>query len=250
MRIYNAARCFLAALLFPQACVICGAWVINPQFSPLCRACRDTLETHDCPTCYYCGLGLPGSLSEEHSTCSLCRSGPRSFDWARSTGPYEGQLRDVIRKYKFDGFQRLAYPLADRLVEAYSAKRDEFEATCIVPVPLHPKRRRERGFDQTLALSRVLGSRLRLPVIPVVRRVRHTLPQFGLDRMERKKNVEKAFQILDPPRISGARLLLVDDVMTTGATVDEICSLLREATQVREIMVLTVARVQLFRDGF
>jgi len=250
MRIYNAARCVLAALLFPQSCVMCGAWVINPQFSPLCRACLDKLETHDCPTCFYCGLGLPGSLSDAHSVCALCHSGPRSFDWARSAGPYEGRLRDVIRKYKFDGFQRLAYPLAERMVEAYSSNQDQFEASCIVPVPLHPKRRRERGFDQTLALSRVLASRLGLPVFRIVRRVRHTLPQFGLDRQERKKNVERAFQVSDVDCVAGARLLLIDDVMTTGATVDEICRLLREATEVREIMVLTAARVQLFRDWF
>jgi ComF family protein len=250
MRIYNAARCFLAALLFPQACVICGEWVVNPHFSPLCRGCLDRLEAHDCPTCYYCGLALPGSLSDVHSVCALCRAGPRSFDWARSAGPYEGQLRDVIRKYKFDGFQRLAYPLAERMLQAYSSNQEQFEASCIVPVPLHPKRRRERGFDQTLTLSRVLGSRLRLPVLPVVRRVRHTLPQFGLDRSERKKNVRRAFQVSGAEWIAGARLLLLDDVMTTGATVDEICRLLRETTQVREIMVLTVARVQLFRDWF
>jgi len=230
--------------------VTCGAWVINPQFSPLCDGCLHQLESHDCPTCYYCGLGLPGSLSEAHSVCALCRSGAPSFDWARSTGPYEGQLRDVIRKFKFDGFQKLAYPLAERMVEAYSLNLEQFQASCIVPVPLHPKRKRERGFDQTLTLCRVLASRLRLPVVPVVRRVRHTLPQFGLDRLERKKNVEKAFQVSDAAEIAGARLLLVDDVMTTGATVDEICKLLRETSQVREIMVLTVARVQLFRDWF
>ncbi len=230
--------------------MICGTWVVNPQFSPLCRSCFDNLEVHACPTCYYCGLDLPGSLSEVDTVCGLCRAGPRSFDWARSAGPYEGKLRDVIRKYKFDGFRRLAYPLAERIVQAYSSNLDQFAADCIVPVPLHPKRRRERGFDQTLALSRVVASRLKLPVIPAVRRIRHTLPQFGLDRLERKKNVEKAFRVSEVDGVAGTRLLLIDDVMTTGATVDEICRLLRETSQVREIMVLTVARVQLFRDWF
>jgi len=182
--------------------------------------------------------------------CALCRAGERSFDWARSTGPYEGKLRDVIRKFKFDGFRRLAYPLARRLANEYSFHRGPFTADSLVPVPLHRRRKRERGFDQTLALARILGSQLGLPVLRAVRRVRYTAPQFGLDRLERTKNVRGAFKISCDERVAGRRPLLVDDVMTTGATVSEICSLLRKEGHAQEIMVLTVARAQLFRDGF
>ncbi|HXK58644.1 MAG TPA: ComF family protein [Acidobacteriota bacterium] len=250
MKIFNAARCFLGALLFPQTCVVCGTWVINPQFSPLCRTCLNSLETHQYPACYYCGAAVPGSLSDLEAVCGPCRSETRLFDWARSTGPYEGKLREVIRKYKFDGYRRLAYPLAARLANTYLSERHQFQADFIVPVPLHWRRKRERGFDQTLALARVLGARLGLPVLKAVRRVRHTLPQFGLDRVERKKNVERAFRISGVGHRAGARLLLIDDVMTTGATINEICRLFRETGEVDEIMVLTVARAQLVRDWF
>jgi ComF family protein len=248
MRLYDAAVCFCQALLFPQDCVLCGAWVANRDFSPLCHACASALPGHVPPICRYCGIGLAASLSDEHAVCSACRAQRHGFDFARSTGPYEGALRELIRKYKFEGYRRLAGPLVERLAGLCARERDLLQADIIAPAPLHPKRKRERGFDQTLLLSRLLSRRLGIPVFRGLRRIRHTAPQFGLDQRERARNVRGAFALQEKSRIAGARVLVLDDVMTTGATVDEICRILREQAAPERIMALTIARVPLTRS--
>jgi ComF family protein len=250
MRIYRAARRLCQALVFPQACVLCDRWVANTDLSPLCRLCSSTLESPDSPHCHYCGLGLPGSLDPVHSVCSFCREPGHAFDNARSTGPYQGRLRDVIRKFKFEGWRRLAWPLAARLEEVYRSDPLGFAADWVVPVPLHSRRKRERGFDQTLLLTQVLGGRLRLPLFTGLRRTRYTCPQFGLDRHERAKNLQGAFVVEGAEQLAGTSVLLVDDIMTTGATADEICALIRSHVRVDRLLVLTVARAPLLRPAF
>jgi ComF family protein len=193
------------------------------------------------PICYRCGLPIPGSLSESYGFCSICREGGSAvYDEARSWGLYEAELRRVIQAFKFDGHLRLAEPLSDLLrqcQEEYSSAAD-----CIVPVPLHPKRRRERGFDQTLLLARSLSAKMRVPLLRCVRRRRNTVPQFGLNHRERRRNIKGAFELTSRQEVEGSRILIVDDVMTTGATVEEICRVLKRANP-EAIGVLTVARV-------
>lgn len=175
------------ALLFPQDCVTCGKWVLNADFSPLCGGCFLLLERLSPRICYCCGIPLPGNLLEVFGICSQCRSQRAGFDFARAYGPYEGKLRQVIRKLKFEGFQQLAHPLAALLEKCYQQSRLELQPNWIVPVPLHPRRKRERGFDQTLLLSRLLSRKLEVPVFRGLRRVRHTVPLFGLTIGERNK---------------------------------------------------------------
>jgi ComF family protein len=141
----------------------------------------------------------------------------------------------------------LAPPLAASLEQVFSAERDLLQADWIVPAPLHPKRKRERGFDQTLLLARLLSASLRIPVFSGLQRIRHTAPQFGLDHEERTKNVRGAFALSGGEKISGGTILVLDDVMTTGATINEICRLLHEGASPKRIVALTVARVSLTR---
>ncbi len=131
--------------------------------------------------------------------------------------------------------------MAERLVQS----RLEIDFDWIVPVPTHPRRRRERGYDHTALLAKGLSRRLNLPVFKGVRRIRHTAPQFGLDRADRRGNLRGAFAVSRPERLRGASILLVDDVMTTGATVDEISRTLRRDAGVAGIVVLVVARPRL-----
>lgn len=245
MTISEFLRKSCQAVFFPQHCVLCSQGVLNADFSPLCRPCLGRLERLPRRICYYCGTPLPGNVLEEFAACARCRSGLFPFEFARSCGPYEGKLREVIRKFKFEGFRHLAHPLAHLLEESYRESRLEFDPDWMVPVPLHRRRRRQRGFDQTLLLCRILSRRLGATVFRDLRRVRHTPPLFGLDTAERQRALRGAFSLAQADRLANCNLLLVDDVMTTGATVQEICRLFRREAKPARIMVLTVARVPL-----
>jgi len=234
------------ALFYPQACVLCQAWVSNPDLSPLCRHCFLALEPLERRICFYCGTPLPGDLFQIQGICSQCRSCGTAFDFARAYGCHRGKLGSVIRKFKFSGHQRLGHPLAELQATCYKNSGLDLEPDWIVPVPLHAQRKRERGFDQTLILSRALSRRLEIPVFRGLSRIQPTAPQSGLNLQERQRNVRDAFRLSQADRLSQRKVLLVDDVMTTGTTISEICQLLRKESTIHRIVVLTVARVQLY----
>jgi len=233
------------ALFFPQACVLCQKWVLNPDWSPLCQGCLLRLEPLGRRICYCCGIPLPGNVLAIHGTCSQCRTLGKPFDFARAYGNYQGELRSLIHKFKFGHHQRLSHPLAALLQHCYERSGLDLEPDWIVPVPPHLRRRRERGFDQTLILSRALSQRLKTPVLKGLFRVKPTVPQSGLNLQERLKNLRHAFRLSQADRFSDQNIVLVDDVMTTGTTISEICRLIRMETRIRTILVLTVARVPL-----
>ena len=144
--------------------------------------------------------------------CALCRSGLRGFDAAYSFGAYEGVLRELIHLYKYGKVRTLAPPLSGLLAQALP--RDEaFDAA--VPVPLYWRRRLQRGFNQAELLARGLSRRTGIPVVKALGRVRPTPTQAGLSNSARRQNVVKAFRARS---VQGKRILLIDDVMTTGAT--------------------------------
>jgi ComF family protein len=151
------------------------------------------------------------------------------------------ELSKIIQELKFHGRRNLVNLLGPLLISAFfeSWGRDEFDL--VVPVPLHPKRRRDRGFNQSELLARSLARQIAVPVGRSLIRVRPTLPQVGLTDSERKENVRKAFRCPHPQQISKKRVLLVDDVMTTGATVASAARALLDGGALR-VSVLTVAR--------
>ncbi|MBI4444642.1 MAG: ComF family protein [Acidobacteria bacterium] len=223
---------------------------MNDSFSPLCITCNKKLEKLKGPCCRFCGVPLPGSILIQWGICSSCRSLPPPYDVARAYGPYEGRLRAVIREFKFHGWPRLSIPLASLLEEA-GGNSDLFPADWILAVPLHPRRRRERGFDQTLLLAKALSTRLKIPVFTGLRRVRWTQPQFGLEPAARQRNVDGAFQLCQGEALGSRRLILIDDVLTSGATVSELSRLLRTSAKPERISVLTLARTPaLFLNGW
>jgi len=168
--------------------------------------------------------------------CALCRSGLRGFDAAYSFGTYEGVLRELIHLYKYGRVKTLARPLSGLLAQALP--RDEaFDAA--VPVPLYWRRRLQRGFNQAELLARGLSRRTGIPVIRALRRLRPTPAQAGLSNSARRENVSQAFGARG---VQGKRILLIDDVMTTGATAASCAAALKQA-DARRVSLLTVARV-------
>jgi ComF family protein len=175
--------------------------------------------------------------------CALCRSGLRGFDAAYSFGAYEGVLRELIHVYKYGKVRTLARPLSGLLVQALP--RDEaFDAT--VPVPLYWRRRLQRGFNQAELLARGLSRRTGIPVVKALGRVRPTPTQAGLSNSARRQNVAKAFRSRS---VQGKRILLIDDVMTTGATAAS-CALALKQAGARRVALLTVARVDRRMEGW
>jgi competence protein ComFC len=175
--------------------------------------------------------------------CALCRGGLRGFDAAYSFGAYEGVLRELIHLYKYGRVRTLAPPLSALLARALP--RDEaFDAT--VPVPLYWRRRLQRGFNQAELLARGLSRRTGIPVVKALGRVRPTPTQAGLSNSSRRQNVARAFRSRS---VQGKRILLIDDVMTTGATAAS-CALALKQAGARRVALLTLARVDRRMDGW
>lgn len=189
------------------------------------------------PVCRRCGKPLRGA-PDLVFTCIPCRHRRTSFSCARAAGIYDGPLRDAIHALKFGRCQALAEPLG-RLMAEVAATDSRLRADLVVPVPLHPRRRRERGFNQAELLADEMAAYLRLPVqADLLRRARPTKSQIELSRGARRDNVRAAFAA--DGRCGPGRVLLVDDVMSTGFTAGECARTLR-AAGAREVAVVTAA---------
>jgi ComF family protein len=228
----------LAVLLAPR-CVVCGDALDRPTLGPVCPACWNSIRPLTPPLCDLCGDPLPTwrVVSVPLARCPRCRRVRRPLDRSRAIGLYEGALRSIVHALKYEGRRSLARPLgammrtrcADVLLDADLA----------VPVPLHPSRRRERGFNQADDLARHVG----LPIANALRRVRRTPPQADLPASRRHGNVKDAFAAgKEVQLVLGRVVVLIDDVSTTGATLDA-CALVLKESGAREVRALTAARV-------
>ena len=237
--LYDAAL----ALLYPQACAICGRSVDERRNGVACEACwRRTRVFNGGETiCWKCGAFSAGIVSEESREDVRCRRCEReSFTASRACGAYEGALRAMVLELKRS--PHLPKRLALLLREA-QGRAPLHEATRIVPVPLHAERLRERGFNQAAALGLALASLSGLPLDEesLVRTTHTERHRAGMDARARRESVAGAFDVARPRLISGERILLIDDVLTTGATVSASADALL-AAGAREVFVLTVAR--------
>ncbi len=231
----------LMDLLFPPRCQVCGELCDDP----LCATCMEDVEFITDPVCPYCGQAVqpgwpPGRL------CAECRDG-RAVSGARAAGFYAGTLRDAVRRFKFDGRTRLAEPLAEMLVVVVRREVDESglplgDCAALVPVPLHPARLQWRGFDQARMLCERMAEAVAMPVwTDVLARIRNTTPQTELRGSSRRENVLGAFEARRGFKLRGRSILLVDDVFTTGATIEECARELRRAGAAA-VYALTVCR--------
>jgi len=218
----------------------------------LCTACRSQYAEITTPMCLHCGLPFESSHGIDH-LCGDCVTQPPSYAEARAAGIYQGALKSTIHQLKYKGREHLARPLG-RLLWATLRKywaADQFDS--VVPVPLHPYRLRKRGFNQAQALlvewpRLAMRDGLRQPaewIAPrLLVRYRPTEPQTGLKRDRRMENLRRAFRVTDRQRIRSHSVLVVDDVLTTGATADACVRTLLNAGA-RSVRVLTLARALL-----
>ena len=220
----------LLDLLFPPRCAGCrhpGGW--------LCPECREGIERVTGRLCLCCGL----PVGRSDRLCAVCRLTPPSIDGIRSAAYFEGVLREAIHRYKYHGTRALARPLGRLMADAWSA--NGVAGDVLIPVPLHSTRMRERGFNQATLLARELGSAVGLPIDTAsLVRVRATAPQINLDALSRWKNVEGAFRCLNEGA-AGRRVVLIDDLCTTGATLSA-CSIALRAAGASSVWAYTLAR--------
>lgn len=221
-------------LFFPPHCAGC-----QRIGHLLCPHCLETMRPLTVPLCQHCGtpLPVPGAI------CAICQHQRLALDGLRSLHLHQGPLRSAIHALKYIGQQRLAEPLGQLLAEAFTHYGLHSEA--IIPLPLHVQRQRERGFNQACLLARICAERLRLPCLNnFVIRQRATRAQVGLNAYQRRQNVAGAFALapgVQPGTLPYRSVLLIDDVCTTGATL-EACAALLYSAGLRKIQALVLAQ--------
>lgn len=232
------------ALLYPSVCQICGAGRAVAREGYVCDVCRcrpDGVRFIQPPFCERCGLPADGAVTTAYE-CGNCRDMQLDFSQARAVVVATGLVMEVIHRYKYNRALWFEPFLAELLCRKSASEiAGTFDA--IVPVPLHPLKAREREFNQAERLATRLGRASGLPVLSrLVRRVRFTATQTALSRGQRQHNMRGAFELLPAGRrLDGWRLVVVDDVLTTGATTSACARALRKAGAA-EVCVWTVAR--------
>jgi ComF family protein len=230
------------ALVFPWSCAVCGVEGQSGAFCPVCR--EDLMEVAAkaaasvCPRC-----ALPGGpYADFHRGCAACRGRTLGFDAAMALGPYEGTLRDLCLRLKHERNAWLAPCLSELWAEARGETIGELASDAwIVPVPLHWRRHWRRGYNQAEALARGLARRLHRPVRRPLRRVVATDKLAGLSRTERTRSLRGAFRARRNSGLDGRTIILVDDVLTTGATCGAAARALKQAGA-RRVVVAVIAR--------
>jgi ComF family protein len=231
-------------LVYPENCIICAAPLSRQKDCGVCETCW----TKTCalkiqpPYCPSCGIPFQTLDYNDVHLCGNCILETPPYSGARSFGFYAAELSSVIQNLKFRGRKNLDGLLAQLLVWTFCDTWACNDFDLIVPVPLHSKRKRERGYNQAALLAECLSHHIGIPHREsLLSRVRPTLSQVGLTDLERFRNLRGAFRCLDAGRAAGQRILLIDDVMTTGATVTNASETLLAGGAAR-VSVLTVAR--------
>jgi ComF family protein len=233
----------LLAVAYPQSCAICDASVERRKFGVVCETCWAATRVFKGTEtlCWKCGVLLDFEVlpvAPDEVRCGRCES--QSFDAARAVGPYKGALRESVLQLKRE--PHLA-PLLERLLIELARREPLAQSTRIVPVPLHTKRLRSRGFNQAAIIAEVLSQGLWLPLdeVSLVRVSSSEKYRAGLDAKGRRDTVAGAFEVRHPRLVANENILLVDDVFTTGATVSA-CAGALLAAGAKSVFVLTISR--------
>jgi ComF family protein len=229
----------LLEFFLPRMCLFCGVPVGETAVVALCPDCEAQIAWVASPLCTCCGRVF-ASRDGADRVCGDCQTDPPPFDRARAAALYDGPVAQAITRFKFSR-QMAVLPVMQHWLQRPPCLELVAAADLLAPVPLHPKRIKHRGFNQSLLLAQ--GFPGAAVVRELVVRTRHTAPQVGLNPKERQDNVKGAFAVTVPALVKGKSVLLIDDLYTTGSTVKECARVLRKAGASR-VEVLTVARVK------
>jgi ComF family protein len=224
----------LDELTFPWSCRLCGS---EPTDAPFCDDCRAELLEASGRACQRCAMPI-GPWSDAHSGCWECRGRSLGFDGAIALGPYQGPIRELCLQLKHESNAWLAKWLIDVLVEARAEALRDHDKACVVPVPLHWTRRFSRGYNQAEMLARKLALRLGAGFSVPLRRVVATPTLSLMGRVERARVMRNAFRARRERAWQGRTVLLVDDILTTGATCGAAARTLKRAGAARVVVVV------------
>lgn len=217
----------LSSLFYPPLCVGCWSDVAGNEY--LCESCRSRTPRITSPFCATCSEPFSGAITQTFH-CANCEHRILHFDAAVSAYRSRGLVRKLVHEFKYARQRYLRHPLAAWLGETMNDSRlhgRRFDM--IVPVPLHPARERERGFNQATLLAELFSRRITVPLVLALERIRYTTTQTAHDRAERMENLHEAFRLRKKVGVRELRVLLVDDVLTTGSTLSECARILKEA---------------------
>ncbi len=230
-------------IIFPTSCASCHTPLRDDPIPFICRTCWKTLLPISGPCCPHCGGPFASPVALQHSPtheCGACRTKPPAFTQTWSIFSYQSPLKEAITLFKYRGKRSLSTHLIQAMVPALPILP---VIDVLMAVPLHPQRLREREYNQSLLLAHRLKQHLKIPLlVSCLTRIRPTVPQTSLSRKERLTNLRRAFKVDNPSLITGQRILLIDDVYTTGTTLHECAKTLRKAGS-GPVYGLTLARM-------
>jgi len=229
-------------VIFPTQCLGC-AEILHPFTGQMfCSVCNDKINFINGSMCSICGTTFSDSPAENH-LCGDCLEKRPYFSFARAVFSYEDIILNAIHHFKYNRNISIGEILASFMADFSFPDIDFTDYSLMMPVPLHIKRLRERGFNQSLILARAIGEKQQIPVtFSLLKRHKFTLTQTSSNKKERKQNIKGAFEVSNKKEIAGKNIILVDDVYTTGATANECAKTLIKAG-VQKVSVLTLARV-------
>ncbi len=228
--------------VLPVNCTACGVPLKSDPVPFFCRGCWERIVPLQGPSCARCGQPFASEAATSHTPdhqCQNCIERPPAYERAWTLYPYLPPLQDAICAFKYNGKYGLAKPLGRLMIQAIPA---QFQVDFIIPVPLHPARLRAREYNQSLLFADQVGCYLGKPVVATnLVRVLATDPQTTLSRQERLRNLRHAFAVRQPEGVRGRRILLIDDVFTTGTTLNE-CAISLKKAGAASVIALTLAR--------
>jgi ComF family protein len=236
-----------ATIVFPSDCRVCGSPLLRLTRLPVCENCLSSLVPADVVACSVCGEAIAAAAAEFSTLCGLCRRAHPRFDFAVSFSGYDGKLRSLLHLLKYEQLRPAENVLGAKLAEAIALREiTDSKPVLLIPVPLHRSKRRQRGFNQSELLARFALRHLDRSRFALhagnLRRVRATVSQTGLTRHQRRENVRGAFVVTAPERVQDRSVIVIDDVYTTGTTLNECARVLR-AAGAKQVVVASVARV-------
>lgn len=229
-------------VVFPPniSCIMCGGEV-NKSELYLCDSCEAEVEVCE-KVCMFCGA----PVRSETKICMVCAGKKREFDYARAPLVYKNNVVRAVHNFKYKGNKYLAKPFAKIMLSSYNQLKDlagEFDM--IIPIPLHKEKLKKRGFNQAELLAKELSLLTEIPMFKALaKRVKNTATQTELSSKERRQNLENAFELTDKSKVKNKNILIVDDILTTGATTESLAKLLKGA-KAKNVCVLTFARTDI-----